>query len=134
MNYIDSWLFIEAVLEKAEKGKIAEFFELLEKEGMVTSCISLFETKYKLLKEIGEEETEQVLHYIMNMSNLVIVPVVSTIALNAAGLRKKYYSKERQMSFADALHLATAKELNCTTLYSGDPDFKNIDEIRTVIV
>lgn len=135
MNYIDSWLFIESVLDERGAGeKIAELFRRLEKEGMVTSSISLFELKYKLLKVAGEEKADLAIQILMGMQRLVIVPAVSAVALAAADLRKKYYTKERQMSFADAIHLATAKEVGCTTLYSGDPDFKDIEEIRTVIV
>lgn len=134
MNYVDSWLFLEAAL-KGEKGDmIFTLFEQFVEEGMATSCATLTEVKYKLLREVGVQKAEEQIQILMSLPNLIIVPVISTVALAAADLRNKYYTKERQMSFADALHLATAKELGCTALYSGDQDFKNIEEIRTVIV
>ena len=38
------------------------------------------------------------------------------------------------ISYADTIHLATATLTNCTTLYSGDPDFAGIEEIHTMII
>jgi len=64
------------------------------------------------------------------------MPVIDEIAAHAAELRSQYYeSGERELSYADAIHLATAVAHDeCETLYSGDPDFADLDEIETVIL
>jgi predicted nucleic acid-binding protein len=64
------------------------------------------------------------------------MPVIDEIAAYAAELRFKYYDPgERELSYADAIHLATAAiHDDCDTLYSGDPDFAGLDEIETVIL
>ena len=134
MNYIDTWLFVESVLDEVDGIRIRTLLQQLAKEGIVTSCITLLETKFRLCKEIGQEKTERAIQAIMGMEKLIIVPVVSTVALAAADLRKKYYTKECQMSLADALHLTTAKETGCTKFYSGDPEFKDVKELQTIIL
>lgn len=64
-----------------------------------------------------------------------IVPVTSGVAKYAADLRDKYYQKgERELSYRDFIHLATAILAGCKKLYSGDPDFENIGEMNTEII
>jgi predicted nucleic acid-binding protein len=91
--------------------------------------------KYRLSKKIGAEKTGDVVSLIEQIPQLFIVSINSEVAKYAADLRLKYYQpKVREMSYSDALNLATAIKTGCKTLYSGDPDFQNIKEIRTVII
>ena len=54
----------------------------------------------------------------------------------AAALRHDYYERGvHELSYADAIHLATATvHEECDVLYSGDPDFDDVDEIETVVL
>ncbi|MFO7991980.1 MAG: PIN domain-containing protein [Thermoplasmata archaeon] len=38
------------------------------------------------------------------------------------------------LSYTDAIHLATALMADCDVLYTGDPIFKDIDEIENVVI
>jgi len=38
--------------------------------------------------------------------------------------------KKKELSYADAIHLTTAILSDSETLYSSDPDFEDIDEIK----
>lgn len=64
------------------------------------------------------------------------MPLINDIAAYAAKLRFTYYDPgERELSYADAIHLATAVvHDDCDMLYSGDPDFADVDEIATTIL
>ncbi|HIG96696.1 TPA: PIN domain-containing protein [Candidatus Woesearchaeota archaeon] len=134
MNYIDSWILIELFLEGEKAEKVLHLLEKIRKERIVMSAIALFELKYHLTKKSGKERTEQILAVLEQIEEVAIAPILSQTCLLAAELRLKYYTKERQISVADALHLATAMQTGCKAFYSGDPDFQNIEEIETVIV
>lgn len=44
-----------------------------------------------------------------------------------------YDKKNRQMSFGDAVHIATGIESNCTLIVSGEEDFQDLNEIKSEI-
>ena len=50
------------------------------------------------------------------------------INFKTASNEKYYDRKNRQFSYADAIHLATALITGCDRLFTGDPDFIGIDE------
>lgn len=62
-------------------------------------------------------------------------PLIDEVAEEAAALRDTYSEPgERERSYADAIHLATAIRYDeCDALYAGDPDSDGIDEIETVV-
>lgn len=68
--------------------------------------------------------------------HIEILAVTDEIAEYAAALRDKYYQRDDcELSYADAIHLAMAVVVSeCESLYSGDPDFENVEEIDTVIL
>jgi predicted nucleic acid-binding protein len=63
------------------------------------------------------------------------MPITTEVAVTASDLRSKYYQRGGcELSYADAIHIATAAMTDCNTLYSGDPDFENIDEVDTEVL
>lgn len=63
--------------------------------------------------------------------SILIVPLTKEIAKTAADLRLKYYDKKiRDMSFIDAINLATGIFTGCDKFYTGDKDFDGITEIE----
>lgn len=62
------------------------------------------------------------------------VPLVDGVAEYAARLRYKFYDRrKRELSYADAIHLAVANTYDdCDALYTGDPGFEDVDEIEVV--
>ena len=133
MIFLDSWIWIEFYSE-SEKWKKCEAL-ILSKERKCISTIILTEAKYKLTKKLGLEIAEKIMHYIEENENIEIIPVTKEIAKLAADLRLKYYKRsDKDLSYADVINLATAILSNCKALYSGDSDFKDVEEIKTVIV
>ena len=135
MFFIDSWIWIEFFSEDdryKEAEKVIE--KLQEKEGVISTTV-LMEVKYRIKKKYDRELSDRVIHIMEAFDNLNILPVTSEVAKYAADLRDKYYKrKQKELSYADAIHLATAVLTDCEVLYSGDPDFEDIDEIETEIV
>lgn len=136
MMFLDSWIFIEFFSGGKWQRESEKLLERIRAgETAVISTIVLTEVKYRLAKLFGIEKADRVIYLIENFSSLSIVPLNAEVAKLAADLRLKYYDKgKRAISFADAINLATAIKTHCDVLYSGDPDFKDMDEIKTVIV
>jgi len=135
MIFIDSWVWIE-FFSKDEGWKKAEkvIKKLEEREGIISSTV-LMEVKYRIKKKFDKELSDRTIHAIEAFDYLTILPVNSKVAKYAADLRDKYYKRgKRELSYADAIHLATAVLTDCETLYSGDPDFEDIDEVNTEIL
>jgi predicted nucleic acid-binding protein len=136
MIFIDTWVFVEFFSE-GEKFKRVEKIINKIKSGKktVTSTMVLTELKYIIAKRYGIRKSDEVIHQILTLPNIKILPVSMDVALLAASLRIKYYHKEkRPLSYGDVINLATALIANCKVFYSGDPDFKGIEEIKTIII
>jgi predicted nucleic acid-binding protein len=91
---------------------------------------------YRLRVVDGAEPAEEAVRAIRNYEHVESLPLVDEVANYAAELRHDYYgSGERELSYADAIHLATAVvHDDCGVLYTGDPDFEGVDEIKTVVL
>jgi predicted nucleic acid-binding protein len=95
----------------------------------------LMEVRYRIGQKYDAERADRVVEVIQRFDELEIAPITTEAALTAARLREKYYQRgERELSYADAIHLAIAVMTDCDVLYSGDPDFDNLDEIETEII
>ena len=93
------------------------------------------EIRYRGVKKFGLKKTKEILRKIKSSKKVIIVDVTKEIAELGADLRVKYYDKRKKpVSYADMINLATALISKCKTFYSGNPDFKGIEEIKTVIV
>ncbi len=133
MIYIDSWIFLE-FLSKDKKwvecGKVIK--NPIKK---VISTVVLMEIRYHGIKKFGLRKTKELLHKIKSSKRVIIIDVTKEITELAADLRVKYYDKQRRpVSYADMINLATAMITKCKTFYSGDPDFRDIEKIKTVII
>jgi predicted nucleic acid-binding protein len=133
MIYIDSWVFLEFFSQSPKWVKCGKVIRSREKKAV--STIVLMEIKYRGIKKFGIRKTREILHKIKSSESICIFDVTKEIAELAADLRIKYYDKENKpVSYADMINLATAIMTRCKILYSGDPDFTDIKEIKTVIV
>lgn len=135
MIFIDSWVWIEYFSEDERWKKAKRILKKLEEEKGVVSSLVLAEVRYRILSKFGTEKADRVIHAIESFENLQVVPVTAEVAKYGADLRNKYYQRgERELSYADAVHLATAVLVDCDRLYSGDPDFEEIEEIETKVI
>ncbi|MFC7186661.1 type II toxin-antitoxin system VapC family toxin [Halorubrum yunnanense] len=138
MIFLDSWIWLEYVFsgDKDEQAEAAiERANSPDCGGIVAPTV-LAEVSYRLHVVEDEEGAGETVRAIRDYEHIESVPPVDEIAEYAAELRFKYYERgERELSYADAIHLASAvAHDDCDTLYSGDPDFEGLDEIETVIL
>jgi predicted nucleic acid-binding protein len=136
--FLDSWVWLEFVFsgDKADEAESVIERANTPKEGEIIAPKIIEEVSYGT--RIGEdnETTDRAVRAIGEFQHIESMPIIDEIAAYAAELRFKYYEPgERELSYADAIHLATAAiHDDCDTLYSGDPEFADLDEIETVIL
>lgn len=135
MIFLDSWVWIE-FFAADERWRDAEaVIERISERGAVLAPTVLMEVRYRIGQKYDAERADRVVEVIQRFDELEIAPITTEAALTAARLREKYYQRgERELSYADAIHLAIAVMTDCDVLYSGDPDFDNLDEIETEII
>lgn len=138
MIFLDSWVWLEYLFsgEKDDEAEaLIERANTSEEGGLVTPTV-FAEISYRIRVVDGDETAEETVRAIHDYEHIDSVPLIDDIAEYAAELRHKYYQRgERELSYADAIHLATAVvHDDCDALYSGDPDFAGLDEIETVVL
>lgn len=135
MIFIDSWVWLELALEGNLRQKAMDVVQQMQDEGGVVATTVLMEVGYRLRRENGTKQANRVLAAIQRFDQLSVEPVTTAIALNAIEIRDTYYQRRSlELSYADAIHIATAVATGCDRLYSGDPDFKPVNEVQTVVV
>jgi len=136
--FLDSWVWLEFLFggEKAgEAESVIERADAPDEGGLIAPTV-VAEVSYRIRSVEDQETAEEAIRAIRDYEHVESLPLIDDIAEYAAELRFKYYEPgERELSYADAIHLATAAVHDeCHTLYSGDPDFENLDEIETVVL
>lgn len=135
MIFLDSWIWIEFFSRDEKWKKAEEIIQGVEQAKGIISTAVLMEVRYRVRRKFGEERADRVINIIESFENLEIIPLTVEAATFAADLRNKYHGKNgRQFSYGDAIHLATAIMTGCERLYSGDSDFRGINEIETIII
>ncbi len=135
MIFIDSWVWIEYFSEDERWKKAEDVLEELESDRGIISSLVLAEVRYRILRKFGTEKADRVIHTIESFDTLQVIPVTAEAAKYGADLRDKYYQRgEKELSYADAIHLAVATMTGCDKLYSGDPDFEGLEEVETEIL
>ena len=134
MLYLDSWVWLEYGFEGDLWEVAEELIETAVERSAVFSTIGLAEVDYVLQRDVDRETADFVTSAIEDLDGVHVVPVTSEIALYGSQLRSKYYSRrERELSYADAIHIATAVLTDCDVIHTGDADFDDLDEIETVV-
>ena len=130
MIALDTYVFFEAM--NNNKAAIKILNEVKHKGGIISALV-LTELLYHLTKRKLVDEYYKI-RVIIEDLNIKIVPVNEEIAELAGKIRAKYYSKERQISFIDCIHLATAIVCCAEKFVTGDKDFLGIEEIEVEIL
>jgi predicted nucleic acid-binding protein len=87
----------------------------------VTSSIVFAEVAWAFLREEKEgAELEAARQVIESIAGLKIIPVDNDIAWQAGKLRRKHYSKKLQISYQDAIYLATCIRRGVEAFYTTD--------------
>lgn len=138
MIFLDSWVWLEYLLG-GEGGDAAE--RVIARaaaggEGGLIAPTVVTEVAYRVRVASDGPTAEEAVRAMDDLDGVECLPLIAAVAEYAAELRYKYYDREdRAFSYADAVHLATATvHDDCTVLYSGDPDFEDVDEIETVVL
>ena len=96
---------------------------------VVTSTVTLLEV---LVQPLKRNEIDLVARYreiLLNADGLVTVGLLPDIAEKAADLRARY-----DVRTPDAIQIATALFVNCTTLLTNDRGLASIPEINALIL
>lgn len=138
MIFLDSWVWLEYVLGGEKESKAEELIERANtaNEGGLVAPTVIAEVAYRVSDVANEETADRTVRAIRDFEHVESLPLVDDLAEYAAKLRYEYYEPgERELSYADAIHLATASVHDeCRALYTGDPDFADVDEIETVVL
>lgn len=138
MIFLDSWVWLEFLLSgdrDAQAEEVIERADAADEGGLIAPTV-VAEVSYRVHVVEGEELATEAIRAIHAFEYIESVPLVDELAAYAAKLRFEYYQRgDRDLSYADALHLAVAiAHDECHTLCSGDPDFEDIDEIDTIVL
>lgn len=134
MIYLDSWVWLEYGLDGEQSETAERVIDDARADGGAVSTIALTEIDYILAREVDRTTADLVTSAIEDFEEIHVVPVSTEISLYASRLRSKYYERrENELSYADAIHLATAAVLDCSALHTGDSDFENVEEVATVV-
>ncbi|QCC50759.1 type II toxin-antitoxin system VapC family toxin [Halapricum salinum] len=132
--YLDSWVWLEYGLRGDQWTGARKSIDDALADGGAVSTIALTEIDYILSREVDRTTADLVTSAIEDFDAIHIVPVSAEISLYASRLRSKYYERrDNELSYADAIHIATAGLLDCTALHTGDADFESVQEIETVV-
>ena len=141
MIFLDSWVWLEYVFsgEKTEAAEaVIQRANTADTGGLIAPTV-IAEVSYRVRRVEDEATAAETVSAIHDFEHIESMPLIDTIAEYAAELRAEHYEPgERELSYADAIHLATAIiHDDCDALYSGDPDFggiDGIDDIETVVL
>ena len=129
MIYIDSNIFVYAVLDQEQKGISAR--KLLQqvqdgKQKAATCALTLNETMWVIRKQRSVEDSILASEALLTL-NLTFLPVNKDTLLETVHLTKTSNLKPN-----DATHLASMKLAGITTLISEDKDFDTIKDIKRI--
>lgn len=138
MIFLDSWVWLEFLFTGEQADDAEELIERADssEEGGLIAPTVIAEVSYRVRAVEDEGTAEEAVRAIRDYEYVKSVPLIDEIAEYAAELRYEYYDPgERELSYADDIHVATAATHDeCHTLYSGDPDFEDVDEVDTVVL
>jgi predicted nucleic acid-binding protein len=112
----------ERVLKAVEKGRLRG----------VSTTILFGEIRYVYLRD-EKPGFEIASAAIEAEANLKIVPVSRSLAVHAAELRRRYYSKRNSFSYNDGLYLATGLAEQADFLITTDPHLLNVTELKAIL-
>jgi predicted nucleic acid-binding protein len=97
----------------------------------VTTAILFGEIRYAYLREdkLGFEIARAAIE---GEANLRVVAVTASLAIHAAELRRKYYSKKNVFSYNDGLYLATGLAEKAALIVTTDLHLLNVRELKTM--
>lgn len=138
MIFLDSWLWLEVLFDDEDAVAAKDVIERADDPdvgGLIAPTVTA-EVAYRVCVVEDEETAREATGTLHDFEHVESLPINDRLAEYAAELRWKYYDPgTRELSYADAIHLATASAHDeCDVLYTGDPDFEGVDEVDTVVL
>jgi predicted nucleic acid-binding protein len=136
---LDANIFLAVLVPeatRAPKDEIAGAARVLKtlEDGRlraVSTAIVLGEIRYVYLRE-NKAGFEIARAAIESESNLRVSSITATLAIHAAELRRKYYSKKNAFSYNDGLYLATGLAEHADLMITTDPHLLSVTELKTL--
>ena len=136
---LDANVFLAVLIPeatKAPKGEITGSQRVLREieEGRLKGvCPSILfgELRYVYLRE-DKPGFEITFAAIKAEANLRTIAITAPLAINAAELRKKYYSKKNAFSYNDGLYLSTGLSEKVELLITTDPHLLSVSELKAI--
>jgi predicted nucleic acid-binding protein len=136
---LDANIFLAVLIPevtKAPKDEIAGAGRVLKavEEGRlqgVSTAILFGEIRYVYLRE-NKPGFEIARAAIDAESNLRILAITAPLAIHAAELRRRYYSKKNAFSYNDGLYLATGMAERANLLITTDPHLLSVAELKAM--
>lgn len=136
---LDANIFLAVLIPKvtkAPKDEIAGAGRVLKavEEGRlqgVSTAILFGEIRYVYLRE-NKPGFEIARAAIDAESHLRILAITVPLAIHAAELRRRYYSKKNAFSYNDGLYLATGMAERANLLITTDPHLLSVAELKAM--
>jgi predicted nucleic acid-binding protein len=129
-RYADSNLFIYAATNTEGIGKKAKTILEKTKQGKIklyTSALTIDEFLWRVKKEVGREDAANAAQIFFTFPNLELIDCTAIILQNSISS-----FKIDKLDPRDAIHLATMRQKNIKTIYSTEPDFDKIQNIKRI--
>lgn len=111
----------ERVLKALERGRLRG----------ISTAVLLGEIRYAYLRE-DKPGFEIARAAIEAEANLRLFAVTAHLAIHAAELRRRYYSKKNVFSYNDGLYLATGLAEQADLLITTDPHLLTVGDLKTI--
>lgn len=131
--YLDVNIWIYALEQHPLYSQaLTELFQQIDQKTLtvVTSELSLAEALVKPMRDQDIARQTKYRQLFSSRSNLRVIPVQRAILIEAARQR----AVSSSLKLPDAIHLATAVILKCTTLLTNDQKFKGLSSLPVVIL
>jgi predicted nucleic acid-binding protein len=136
---LDANIFLAVLIPEATKAprdeiagaeRVLKAVEAKRLRGLSTAIL-FGEIRYAYLRE-DKPGFEIARAAIEAETSLSILSVTVSLAIHAAELRRKYYSKKNAFSYNDGLYLATALAEHADLLFTTDPHLLAVRDLKTM--
>jgi predicted nucleic acid-binding protein len=131
MNYIDSNIFILALLNTDEEGGKARkiISRISSGEKAVTSYLTLDEVMWKVKKFRSQKDAVNAAETMISTPNLLFITVDDEVMSKAISAMKEINLDPR-----DAIHLGSMRKAGVMQIVSLDSHFDHIPQIKRIII
>lgn len=137
---LDANVFLAVLIPEATKapkeeisgaGRVLRALEEGRLRG-ISTAILLGEVRYVYLREnkLGFEIARAAIEA---EANLRMLHITAPLAIHAAELRRRYYSKKNAFSYNDGLYLASGLAEHADLIITTDPHLLGITELKSIL-